>query len=280
VATVDPGNAEQAASWDGPGGEFWAAHADRFERAPARYDAALLAAAAVQPGDRVLDVGCGTGHLTRQVARIAAGGSALGIDLSSQMLAAARRRAADEGIDNVSYEQADAQVHAFEPGSVDCCVSRAGTMFFADPVAAFSNIAAALRPHARLALLTWQALDRNEWMSLIIGSLFAGRTAPSPAPDAPGPFSLADPDRVRGILTAAGLTSVELDPQSEPMWFGTDLEDATAFVFGMVGWMLEGADAAARVRALESLRSALADHVGPDGVTLGSAAWIITARRG
>jgi SAM-dependent methyltransferase len=274
---VDPGNAAQLGAWDGAQGAHWAAQADRFDRAVARYDEPFLAAAGLRPGDRVLDVGCGTGRTTRDAARIT--GSAVGVDLSSAMLDVARRRAAEEGLTGVRFEQADAQVAAFPPAGFDVAISRTGAMFFADPVAALANVGRALVPGGRLVLLVWQALEANEWMTEILGALAAGRPLPAPPPDAPGPFSLADPGRIRAVLTAAGLRQVEVEGLAEPEWFGTDADDAVAFVLGLAGWLLDGLGPAARDGAVADLRRRMEAHAGPGGVELGSAAWLVTARR-
>jgi len=161
---VDPANAEQARAWDGDEGAYWAGNAGRFDRAVAAYHERFLAAAVIGRADRVLDIGCGTGQTTRDAARAAADGVALGVDLSGQMIALAGRLAAGHGIANARFEQADAQIHPFPAASFDVAISRTGTMFFADPAAAFANIARALRPGGRLALLAWQGPERNEWI--------------------------------------------------------------------------------------------------------------------
>ena len=135
----------------------------------------------------MLDVGCGTGQTTRDAARAASAGSALGVDLSSRMLDHARRRATEEGVTNVTFAQADAQIHPFEPGAYDVAISRTAAMFFGDHVAAFSNIGRALRSGGRLVLVTWQPLPGNEWIREISGALAAGRDLPAPPPDAPAP---------------------------------------------------------------------------------------------
>ncbi len=277
MVDVHPANTAQLGAWDGAQGAYWAAKADRFDRAVARYDPAFLAAADLHPGDRVLDVGCGTGRTTRDAARIT--GSALGVDLSSAMLEVARQRAADEGLTGVRFEQADAQVAAFPPAGFDVAISRTGAMFFADPVAALANVGRALVPGGRLVLLVWQALEANEWMTEILGALAAGRQLPVPPPDAPGPFSLADPGRIREVLTASGHRQVEVEGLAEPEWWGADVDDALTFVLGFAGWLLDGLDDAARGRALADLRRRLADHRTADGVEFGSAAWLVTARR-
>src|SRR4051794_3138693 len=186
---VDPSNVEQAKAWDGDEGEYWATHSEWFDRSIESYHRSFLDAAAIAPTDRVLDIGCGTGQTTRDAARRAASGAALGIDLSSRMIEVARQQATNEGVDNVTFEQVDAQVHPFDAGSFDVAISRTGAMFFGDMGAAFANIARAIRRDGRLALLTWQPLPANEWIREISMAMAAGRPLPAPPPDAPGPFS-------------------------------------------------------------------------------------------
>jgi len=276
---VAPSNADQLTAWDGDEGAYWAANADHYDRAVAGYHRPLLDAAAIDDGDRVLDLGCGTGQTTRDAARAARSGSALGVDLSRRMLEVARQRVETEGVANASFEQADAQVHPFEQGAFDVAISRTGAMFFGDPAAAFGNVARALRPGASITLLTWQPAEANEWLPAFAGALAAGREMPLPPADAPGPFALSDPDRVRDLLGGAGFVDVQLDPLTAAMWFGVDADDACRFILGQLGWMLEGVDADVRVRAEAALRETVTAHETSEGVLLGSAAWLIRAER-
>jgi SAM-dependent methyltransferase len=273
---VDPSNLAQLQAWDGAEGGYWADNAEYFDRSVAPYHQRLLAVAAVAARERVLDIGCGTGQTTRDAARAAPAGSALGIDLSSRMLDYARRRAAEEGVINVTFEQADAQIHPFEPGAFDVAISRTTAMFFGDHVAAFANIGRALRSGGRMVLVTWQPLGGNEWIREIAGALAAGRDLPVPPADA-GPFSLSDPDRIRSLLAGAGFTGVELEGITAGMWFGRDADDAHRFVLGLMGWMLEGLDDAGRARAVDALHATMVSHATPEGVFFDSAAWVIAA---
>lgn len=274
---VDPANAEQAQAWDGDEGAYWAGNSGRFDRAVAAYHERFLAATAIGCADRVLDIGCGTGQTTRDAARAAADGMALGVDLSGRMIALARQVAAGNGIDNARFEQADAQIYPFPAASFDVAISRTGTMFFADPVAAFANIARALQPGGRLALLVWQGPQANEWIAELSGALAAGRDLAAPPAGAPGPFGQADQEAARAVLAAAGFTHIEIDGLQAPMWFGTSAEDAHRFVLGLLGWMLHGLDHAGRERALGDLRATVAAHDTGHGVFYQSAAWLIRA---
>ena len=276
---VDAANIDQLRAWDGEEGAYWAANADYFDRAVAEHHRRLLSAAAIAGSDRVLDIGCGTGQTTRDAARQASDGSAVGIDLSAQMLDVARSRAAAEGLTNVTFVQADAQIHGFDAAAFDVAISRTGAMFFADRAAAFANIAGALVPGGRLALVAWQGLAGNEWLREISGALAAGRDLPAPPSDTPGPFSLSDPTVVRDVLTSAGFDDIAVDGCEAPMWFGADAADAHRFVLGLMGWMLQGLDDEGRERALEGLATTMASHATDGGVLFESAAWVITARR-
>ena len=276
---VDPSNSEQLRAWDGDEGAYWAAHADDFDRAMAYHHRRLLVAASIAPIDHVLDVGCGTGQTTRDAARAAPQGSSLGVELSSEMLAVARLLTATEGIDNASFLQADAQIHDFGQAAFDVVISRTGTMFFGDRIAAFTNIGRSLVPRGRLAMVVWQVAAANEWIREIAGALAAGRELPTPPPDAPGPFSLSDPNTVRSVLSASGFEDIDCEAVEAPMWFGDTADDAHRFVLGLLGWMLEGLDETGRLQASDDLRATLSAHATPEGVAFGSSAWMIRATR-
>jgi SAM-dependent methyltransferase len=235
------------------------------------------AAARVGSRDRVLDIGCGAGQSTREAARAAVTGSVVGVDVSAPMLERARRLSDDQGLPNITYQQADAQVHRFPPTHFDLCISRFGAMFFADPVAAFTNIGRALRPGARLVLLVWQDRDRNEWASAIRQSLTPATVTPAPPTAGPGPFSLADPTITRGILAAAGFTQVSFTDVHEPVYYGPDTATALDNVLRLD--LLANLDTATAEQVRTRLRATLAAHNTDSGVYFDSRAWIITARR-
>ena len=274
-------NVEMAAAWDGDEGDSWADQWEHHDRGIRGHHDTLIAAAAFGPADRVLDVGCGNGQTTRATARAAVDGSALGIDLSSRMLERARELAAEEGLTNVAFEQADAQVHRFDAGAYDVALSRFGAMFFADPVAAFANIRAALHPGGRLVMVSWRELADNEWVQSVRDAFAAGRDLPEPPIGMPGLCGLADPGQTTERLHAAGFDDVEITPVDTPFWVGADVDDATAFVrrTGIARGLSQGLDDAQRERALATLRDLLVAHETADGVQFGSGSWLISARR-
>jgi ubiquinone/menaquinone biosynthesis C-methylase UbiE len=246
-----------------------------------RHNQVLRQACDVQLHDHVLDIGCGTGQTTRQAARTARAGSALGVDISAPAIGRARELAQAEGLGNVTFEHANAQVHRFPQHRFGLAISRFGTMFFDDPVAAFANIRRALRPAGRLVMMVWQPHERNEWDVAIHQSL-AGPEGPVAAASAgPDPFSLADPSAVTQILQAAGFADVAFSDVREPVYYGPDLAAALDWVcgFACTSEVLKRLDPAAAAGAVGRLREALAAHMSDDGVWFNSRAWIVTACR-
>jgi ubiquinone/menaquinone biosynthesis C-methylase UbiE len=240
------------------------------------HNARLRDATGIRRGDRVLDVGCGAGQTTREAARAAAPGDVLGIDLSQPALERARELTAAQRLDNVTYEHGDAQVHRFAPERFDVAISRFGVMFFADPVAAFANVAHALAPGARLAAMVWQPREENPWAAAIDDAL--GRAAP---PAGEEHFSLGDPATTRAILERAGFHDVRFDAVDADVFYGEDPDEALEWVTGFryVRGVLEDADPTTRDAKLERLRATLAAHHTDRGVVFRSGAWIVNARR-
>ena len=239
----------------------------------------LRAAYGIRAGDAVVDIGCGTGLTTREAARAAAPGCVVGVDVSERMLDRARQLTSAERFDNVRYELGDAQVHRFDPAGFDVAISRFGTMFFSDPAAAFANIAAALRPGARLVLLVWQRHDHNEWARAIDAALGDAARPPQPGAD---PFSLGDAEATAGILEGAGFDGLHFEDVHEPVFYGDDLDAALALVRGFrdTSAALAGLSDGEAARTVERLREILAAHYTEErGVVLDSRSWLITARR-
>ena len=275
-------NVEQAQAWDGAEGDHWVRNQQRYEAMTGAFTERLLSAAAIEVTDRVLDIGCGNGQTARLAARRASPGLALGVDLSAAMLERARRDAADEGLTNVRFERADAQVHAFPTGAFDVAVSRFGVMFFDDPVAAFTNICRALQPGGHLAFLCWQEALRNDYVAVPLGAALAHVPVPDVGgSDAPGPFSLADPGRIDEVLTRAGFEEIATVSVEAQMRLGDDADDAVEFLggTGLARTLLESVEPAVARQALDAVRDALRPYEQADGVHLGGAAWLVTAGR-
>ena len=242
-----------------------------------RHNEVLRRTADVQPVDHILDIGCGTGQTTREAARAANAGSALGVDVSPTALDRAREVAFAEGLSNVSFACADVQDHRFPQQHFDLAISRFGTMFFGDPVAAFSNIGRALRPGGRLVMMVWQARELNEWAVVIRRCL----EAEGPVAAGPDAFSLANQHDVTDILHAAGFTGVTFADVDEPVFYGADVEAALDWIRGFTctGESVQRLGPAAAARIVERLRDELAIRLTADGVWFDSRAWIVTALR-
>ena len=275
---TDAPNAQQITYWNEAAGPTWADLQGPLDRQLAPLGRAAMAALAPRPGERVLDIGCGAGGTSLQLAQaVAPGGDVTGVDISRPLLEVARQRAS--GIPGLSFVEADAQTYPFETAGFDAVFSRFGVMFFADPVAAFANIRRALKPGGRLAFVCWRAPAENPIMTLPMAAALAHLPPPAPPePGAPGPFAFADPERVRTILGTAGFTDIALTPHNEKIG-GGDLDTVVglALKVGPLGAMLrEHPDQ--RDTVIASVRAALAAHDGPDGVKLDSATWIVTAR--
>ncbi len=230
------------------------------------------------PGETILDVGCGGGATVLELATaVAPNGKVVGVDVSAAVLCYARRAAGH--CPRVQFLRADAQVHPFEPASFDAAYSRFGVMFFANPVCAFANIRRSLRQGGRLAFVCWRALEDNPLDILPLRAAAAHLPPqPTPDPEAPGPFSLADANRIREVLQSAGFTRVEIAAHDELVGSG-DLEAMLQVCshVGALGKILRE-NPELRDAVLPAVRSALADYDGPSGVKLNAAVWVVTAR--
>jgi SAM-dependent methyltransferase len=246
-----------------------------------RHNRVLRQACGVQLRDHVLDIGCGAGQTTRQAARTARAGSALGVDISAPAIERARELARTEGLGNVTFEHANAQVHRFRQQRFDLAISRFGTMFFDDPVAAFANVKRALRPAGRLVMMVWQSHERNDWDVAIRQSLAGPEGSMAAASTGPDPFSLADPPAVKQILGAAGLADITFTDVREPVYYGQDVAAALDWVRGFTSTseILNRLDPATAARAVGRLRETLSARLCDDGVWFNSRAWLITACR-
>jgi ubiquinone/menaquinone biosynthesis C-methylase UbiE len=245
------------------------------------HNGALLCACAIRSHEHVLDIGCGTGQTTREAARLAATGSALGVDITEPMIVRARALAANEGLRNVQFELGDVQTHPFPPQHYDIAISRYGTMFFADPIAAFCNIAGALRPGGRLVMMVWQAHQANEWSVAVHQALAPYESPATASPNAQEHFSLADPGTVERVLHTAGFSDVKFHDVREPVYYGESIDDAVEWVggFRFVRNVLQRLEAASATRLLASLREALARRSSETGVWFDAREWIVTAAR-
>src|SRR5215218_2274607 len=283
--TVAPENAEATEAWNGPLFDIWKSfQAVVVSNAKAHGDAAL-ADHRPERGDRVLDIGCGLGDSTVQLAElIGPGGHAHGLDVAERMIAGARKEAARASVENVTYEVADVQVARFAD-TYDYAFARFGTMFFANPVAALRNVRQALRPGGRLNIVVWRRKLDNEWLhrTETIVEQFLDRPEEYDQPTCgPGPFSMANADTVTDVLKHAGFERLELARQDLLIKVGDDLDHAVNLVMsiGPAGevlrlWGDRAAEIRPKVRA--ALLEGMADMVRDDAVYAGSSTWSVRA---
>jgi ubiquinone/menaquinone biosynthesis C-methylase UbiE len=270
--------AEQATYWKGAGGTMWLGAYDRIQRGIQGFGAVALAAADARAGERALDIGCGTGGTTAELARaVGAEGHVLGVDISEPLVGAARA----QGLANASFEVGDATIHPFESGSFDLVFSRFGVMFFGDPVAAFTNIRRAMKPSGRLVFICWRTPPENPWAAV---PMQAARPflppIERPGPEEPGQYSFGDRARVERILTQAGFGGLSIEPVDQMLNLGPDVPAVMQNIgdFGPLARAFTDVAPETVAKAKEAIAEALKSHATADGVTLAGACWLVRAR--
>ena len=274
----------QVEYWNDTSGPGWVSAQARIDGQVTPFGLLAMERASIVEGERVLDVGCGTGQSSLQLAeRVGHRGAVTGIDISIPMLSSATDRARKARMKNVTFVRADAQTHHFDPMQFDLIYSRFGVTFFADPPAAFSNLRSSLKPGGHLAFVCWQELAKNPWMHepLLAASRYIELPAPR-EPGAPGPFAFEDAERVRAILEGAGFERVSLESVERPLWIGGGGSLGAAVTF-----LLEVGPAAAALResgpekrrdVAAAVREVIRDRATPSGVLMDAAVWIVTAQ--
>ena len=283
--TID--NATQIEFWNGETGRNWVTHDALMETMLQPLGESVIETLAPQPGEHVLDIGCGCGHTSLSLAqRVGAEGSVTGIDISAPMLAVASHLAAERNTERTSIQfvEADAQTHALEPERYDVVFSRFGVMFFGDPVAAFANILSALRASGRLAFCCWQPRAVNPFMTVpAMAALELLPAPPETPPRTPGPFAFEEADYVTEVLTRAGFESVVVTPLRQPLTFGrgmslTDIVERLVQI-GPIAQMVREAPEALQQPVRDRVIDAVTPFYKEDaGMTLDGQFWQVTAR--
>jgi ubiquinone/menaquinone biosynthesis C-methylase UbiE len=275
-------NADQIAYWNGPGGERWANRQAAQDILLAPVAGLLIDRAKPKVGERIIDVGCGSGATSIAFAnKVGPSGYVFGVDVSGPMLARARQ-SAPKGLP-VDFTLADATIYPFEPASFDLLASRFGVMFFAEPAKSFANLRKGLRSSGRLTFACWREPRENSWMMMPLQAVYQHvPKLPQQGPEDPGPFSFASEQRVHRILSEAGFAGIEMEPckLALDVAIGGGIEAAvrSAQEIGPASRALEGHPAEIRAAAVNSIREALQPFVKGETVALPGAIWIVTAR--
>ncbi len=278
-------NADQIEFWNGEGGEKFVRYQNALDTMLKPFGEEAMRRSGVKAGDAVLDIGCGCGDTSIDLAMaVGVTGEVVGVDISEPMLARAEYMAGQTELTNVFFEIADVEAGPLHRDSFDLAFSRFGVMFFRNPATAFANVHAALRQGGRLAFACWQALPKNQWVSIQMQAVLPLVAPPPPmGPEDPGPFSFADAERVRRILTEAGFSDIAVEPFDTRVALGgmLVLDDAVDFSLqlGPATALLKDASDEVCATARDAVRAALARHHTKDGVMLDAGAWIVTARK-
>ena len=273
-------NPRGAAFWNSTMGHAWVSQQAVISDVFTSVTSVSLVAAAAKQGEHVIDIGCGPGDTLLAFARaVGPSGDALGVDVSVPMLEFARHRAAEAGLANVTCALADATTYAFEPRRANLVYSRFGMMFFDDPIKAFTNIRSAMKMGGRLVFVCFRTMPESPWFRVPIEAA-RPHVPPQPPVDplAPGMFSLAREDRLRGVLTEAGFREIALNATDVPI-HGKNTTQSMAFItqVGPLPALLENASDEQRKRATEAARNALAAQIGADGRGLHVGLWLVSA---
>ncbi|KWE88024.1 class I SAM-dependent methyltransferase [Burkholderia territorii] len=272
-------NEVQSALWNGPSGQAWVDTQRVLDRMFEPFEASLADAAVAASASSVLDVGCGTGAVTLAIARrLGAHARCTGLDISAQMVAAARARAQREGVD-AAFVHADAQTHAFAPDRFDLIVSRFGVMFFDDPVQAFANLRHAARRNAQLRFVAWRGAADNPFMTTAERAAAPLLPAmPARQPGAPGQFAFGDRQRIASVLSDSGWADIAIEPIDVACALPVPALDDYIARLGPVGLALRQVDDATRRRVIETARAAFERYVQGANLRFDAACWLVTAR--
>lgn len=271
------GNNKQAEFWNGQMGTRWVSVEDYIDRMLEPLSSIAIAQVDAKAGDRVIDIGCGCGTTSLQIAET--GAAVWGVDISAQMIARAKEK--DKGDRTVAFSVADAATSDYTPDH-DCAFSRFGVMFFSEPADAFANIRTSIKPAGRLVFLCWQAPADNPWMALAGQAIqpFLPEDAPRPGPTDPGPFAFADAEYTRDILESAGFSDINIESLKRDIVLGNDVDELMQFQtrVGPLAGLLETADKETGRQAFEAVKNAMLSQMSDGGLSLGAAAWLVTAR--
>ncbi|MFV2002775.1 MAG: class I SAM-dependent methyltransferase [Paracoccaceae bacterium] len=278
------GDHDQKTYWSSDPGQKWIENEDQLDNMMQSVSDRLMVRGAPGPGERVLEIGCGTGALAIEIARkVAPDGTVLALDISQPMLERARERGGAAGLSNLKFALADAQSHALVPGGFDILLSRFGVMFFADTVAALANLRVGLRPGGRLCFACWGPVSGIPWFTIPreVATARLGTPAP-PEPDAPGPLRFADSAPVLAMLREAGFADCRAELETIDMCLAGDLAAALASTVGPAARIMQEFSASEQDRAaiVAELADRFAQYAVGEAVCFPAGIWFYTARNG
>ncbi len=274
----------QVEAWNGESGRAWVEHVDQFDSMLAPFGLAVIDRLELRAGDRVVDIGCGVGATSLSIAAVVAPAPVVGVDISEPMLAAARARASRSGCSNVQFRLHDVQDELLEASSFDVAFSRFGVMFFPEPELAFAHVRHALVDGGRLGFVCFQGpMDNPMILQPVMAAAAHVEMLPPPGPTEPGPFSLADPERVRSLLQATGFGDIliEAGPPSADLGPADDLESTARRALEQnpgIAPGLAAATPATRRAAIDAAADVMSHHVVDGRIVMGASTWVVTAR--
>ena len=277
-------NAKQKEFWSGKGGDYWVVKQNEMDIMLNPLGEKALAKLDLKSNSKVLDVGCGCGATTLEIAKKVSDGTVTGLDISVPMLDQAKSEASIQGISNVDFRVVDVQVEQLASKEYDYVYSRFGVMFFEDPFEAFRNISSSVKEGGKLSFVCWQDPYLNPWQSLSIQVIRGYLDIPSPPPRSPGPFAFQEKDYVKDILEQSGFPNISLDDNQEDitMFAGKSLQEASEDYLAInpvVTEMLKDSPDSLKAKIVESLKEAFSEYHKGDGLLFPSATWIVSASK-
>ena len=277
-------NSKQKEFWSGKGGEYWVVKQNQMDIMLNPLGEKALAKLNLKADSNVLDVGCGCGATTLEIAKKVSNGIVTGLDISIPMLDQAKSQSSIQGISNVDFRVFDVQVDQLDNEEYDNVYSRFGVMFFENPYEAFKNIYASLKNEGKLSFVCWQNPALNPWQSLSLKVIKEYLDMPSPPPRSPGPFAFQEKDYVQDILEQSGLSKINFDDNLEEitMFSGKNFQDSSEdylAINAVVTEMLKDSPDNLKIEIVESLKEAFAEFYTGDGLLFPSATWVVTAKK-
>ncbi len=280
MTEINPATVSPEALWAGQSGERWLSNVDRLEEMLEPIGHALIELAACQPGEQIIDVGCGAGVTSILIAqKVGSAGAVTGLDISPVLVAEATKRAQDLGLENLKFVLGDAAIAELPLAHADCLISRFGIMFFSDPQVAFTHLRSFLKPSGRMAFTCWAPLLQNLWRLEVGDIINAHFPSPTSVPRAPGPFAFDDPLYIQEILKAAGFKDIKISPWKNNLCIGgagSNAESAAEFLLKAMGIAQLPEDLPAEIH--HKLKERLETFETRDGVQMPAAAWLISTK--